>query len=266
MEAANRNQEVLIANLGSKNISLKTINNVSAEIGKKYIEFRGLQMQLKILNENIKVQHEVLALNKELSKKGFFSIEKKNEDQKNLESLSMERSLIHFSMEKIILHLSTLLNDSPKILHETLCQPRDLPNLIGDNPIGYPSDLICHDPSVKESWKQYKTSRTKQALYSYQKIVLETLESAEIALTTFNYEKDKIHSLESKKNLEAESYQLTKDLNRQGIKDDRDVLLAYQELLSKENAVIEGKVDLLISYINLYHTISCVWEAYSRSS
>lgn len=260
MESADRNQDVLLAGLESNSLLLKTLNDISAEIAKNYIEFRGLQMRLKILNENIRVQHEILTLNKELSGKGFFDLEKENEDQKNLESLLMQQPLIQFSMDKIIFHLSTLLSYPPRTLNETLCQPQDLPDLIGDNPVGYPTDLICHDPSVKKARKQYKASGSKQSRYSYQKIVLDTLESAETALTAFNYERDKVHYLESIKNLKAASYQLTKDLNSQGFKDDRDVLLAYQELLSEENSVIQGKVDLLINYINLYHTISFAWE------
>lgn len=260
MEAANRNQNVLIASLGTKNILLKTMNDVSAEIAKNYIEFRGLQMRLKILNENIRVQSEILTLNKELSNKGFFGVEKENEDQKNLESLLMQQPLIHFSMEKIIFHLSTLLSYPPRIINETLCQSQDLPDLTGDSPVGSPMDLICHDPSVKEARKQYKASGANQSLYNYRQVILETLENAENALAAFNYERDKIHYLESAKTLKTESYQLIKDLNSQGFKDDRNVLLAYQELLSEENSVIQGKIDLLISYINLYHALSSAWE------
>lgn len=261
MEAANRNQDVLIAGLKSKNMLLKTMNDVSAEIAKNYIEFRGLQMRLKVLNESIKAQGEILILNKDLSDRGFFGVAKEKEDQKNFESFLMQRSLINFSMEKIIFHLSTLLSYPPRILNETLCQFQDLPDLMGDKPVGYPTDLICHDPSVKEARKQYEASGTKQSLYNYQKTVLDALESAETALAAFNYERDKIHYLENAKSLKVESHQLTKDLNNQGLKDERDVLLAYQEFLSEENSVIQGKVELLISYINLYHTLSCAWEA-----
>lgn len=260
MESANRNQDVLIASLGSKNILIKTMNDVSAEIGKNYIEFRGLQMRLKILNENIQVKREILTLNKELSTKGFFGLEKGNEDQKNLELLLMQQPLIHFSMTKLILHLSTLLNFPPKYLDAILCQSHGLPNLCGDIPVGYPADLICCDPSIAEARKQHQASGSKQTLYHYHKVILETLENADSAIAAFIYEREKIRLLEQVKSLEADLYQLTIDLKRQGHKDDRDVLLAHQGLLSKESSVIEGKVDLLISYINLYRSISCPWD------
>lgn len=259
MEAPNRNQDVLLARLGSKNILLKTINDVSAEIAKNYIEYRGLQMRLKVLNENIEIQWRVSLLNIELSVKGFFDAEKENRDQKTFESLLVQKPLIHFAMEKIIFHLSTLLSYPPKVLREILCQSQDLPVLMGENPVGYPEDVICHDPSVKEARKQY-TCGNKQGFYNYNKVVLETLENAETALTAFAYQKDKITYLKSTKSLVTESFKETKDLKGKGLKDDRDLLLAHQALLSEESSVIQGRIDLLVSYINLYQAISCPWE------
>lgn len=260
MEAATRNQDVLMAGLRSENLLLQTINDVSTEIAKNYIEFRGLQMRLKIIDDISKAQNEILTLNKDLSKKGFFDETKENEAQKNLGLFLIQRSLISFSMEKIIFHLSTLLNYPPKVLKELLCQYLYLPDLPDDKPVGSPKDLIYRDISFKEAKKQYEESGTKQSFYNYQKTALTTLEHAEIALSTFNYEREKLHYLENAKNLKAESYQLTKSLNDEGLKDNREVLVAHQEFLSEENAVIQGKVDLLISYINLYHTLSCAWE------
>jgi len=260
MEATNQNRDVLIASLESENTLLKTKNDVSAEIAKNYVEFRGLQLRLTVLNENMKAQNTLLRLNKDLSKGGFFGEAQEIEDQKNLESLLTQQSLINFSKEKIIFRLSTLLNYPSGLLTEMLCQSQDLPSLINDYPIGCPTDLICHDPSIKEARKQYDCGRTSQALYNYQKVVLDTLESAETALAAFNYESDKLHRLENTKSLQLKSHQLTKYLNGLGLKDDRDALLAYQEFLSEENSVIQGNVDLLVAYINLYHILSCAWE------
>lgn len=263
LESADRNRDVLLAGLGPKNTLLKTINDVSAEIARNYVEFRGLQMRLKILNENIESQDEILTLNKSLSNRGFFDQMKENEDQASLESLLMQRSLIDFSMDKIIFHLSTLLSWPSEILKEILCEPQDLPDLIGCMPVGCPSDLICNDPSVKEARKLYESSGAKQALYNYQKTVLDAIERAETALTAFNYERDKIHYLEKAKSLKNEAYQISKDLNSQGFKDGRDLLLAHQRSLVEEDLFIEGKVELLVGYINLYHALSSAWEACS---
>lgn len=262
MEASVQNKDVRLASLGSKDTLLKAINKVSVEVAKNYIEFRGLQMRLKILKENIEIQGEILTINKGLSNRGFFDLTKENEDEKNLDSLLVQRSLIEFSIEKIILHLSTLLGYPPGILNlETLCQFQDLPELTCGIPIGSPTDLIYNHPTVREARKGYLARGNEQTLYYYQKTILSVLESAESALAAFNYEQDKIHYLENTKRLMVESHQLTKDLYDRGLKDDRDMLLAYQELLSEENAVIQGKVELLTSYVNIYDALSGPWES-----
>lgn len=260
LRASDHNPDVLISGFESKNSSLKTINDVSAEIARNYIEYRGFQIRLNILDENIKIQREILTLNRELSIKGLYGAEKENDDKKNLESLLIQRPLILFSMEKIIFHLSTLLYYPVSVLNDTLCQSKNLPKFTESLPIGYPEDLICNNPSVKESRKQYRSNGTKLSFYNYQKTVLEALETAETALAAFNQENEKWQYLENAKNLRVQAYQLTKDLNHQGLKDDRDVLIAYQELISEENSVVQGHVDLLVSYINLYHAVSYCWE------
>lgn len=267
MEASVRNKDVLLAGLGSKETLVKAINKVSGEVAKNYIEFRGLQIRLKILKETIEAQEEILTINKGLSNRGFFDLAEKDEDKKNLDSLLMQKSLIEFSIEKTIFHLSTLLGYPPGILNlETLCQFQDLPKLPYDIPVGSPEDLLCRHPAIREARKGYVTKRSEQTLYHYQKTILSVLESAESALAAFNYDRDKIHYLENTKHLKAESHQLTKDLYNQGLKDDRDVLMAYQGFLSEENALIQGNIELLISYVNLYDALGYDCEAYCNSA
>lgn len=260
MEAIHRNRDVLLAGLGSCDSYLKSMHDVSAEVAKNYVELRGLQLRLGVLDEQVKAQSTLATLNKDLSKGGFFDEVKENEDQKNLELLLSQQSQLNFSKEKIIFHLSTLVNYQPELLTAMLCQPQDLPNLCGEYPLGCPRDFICCDISIREARKQYACSGTRQALYNYQKVVLDTLESAETALAAFYYARDKFQHLENAKNLQLKTYQSTTYLNGLGLKDDREVLLASQELLVEEDALIQGKVDLLTSYIDLYRILSCGWE------
>ncbi len=261
VEASTRNKDILLASLGSEDTLLKAVNEVSVEVAKNYMEFRGLQMQLKVLKENIKAQDEILTINKGLSTRGFFSSVKENEDQKNLDSFLMQKSLIEFSMEKTTFHLSVLLGYAPGALNEVLCQAKDLPELACNIPIGSPMELICRHPTVQQARKGYAATGSEEMLYQYQKAILSALEGAETALAAFNYERDKIHYLENKKHLKEESYQLIKDLYKQGLKDDRDVLLAYQELLSEEDALIQGNIELLTSYVDLYDALgSHAWK------
>lgn len=259
-KASMRNKDILLAGTQSKEEQLKTVNTVSAEVAKSYIELRGLQMRLKALEASIEAQNEIFTTSKGLSNRGFFSSIEENEDKKNLNSLLVEKSLIELSLRKTMYHLSTLLGYPPGNLYETLCQPQELPELPCEIPVGLPEDLICLNPTVQESKKAFDAAKNKQTFLSYQKAILSAFENTESALATFYYEREKFHYLENSRKIKAESYQLTKDLYHQGLKDEQDLLRTRQTLLSEENALIQSKVDLLISYILLYQTLGGGWE------
>lgn len=259
--ASTRNKDVLLAGMQSHEKLLQTISKVSFEVAKSYIELRGLQMRLKALEASIEAQTEIFAANDVLSNRGFFSLLEENEDRKNLNDLLVQKPLIELSLKKAIFHLSTLLGYPPGFLYETLCQPQDLPELPCEIPVGLPMDLICRNPTVQEDQMLYAATRSEQAFHNYQKTVLDALENTESALAAFHYDREKFHYLESSKKIKAESYQVTRDLYNQGFKDERDVLRARQELLLIEDALIQSKVDVLISYITLYQTLGGGWEA-----
>lgn len=252
--AAVRNKEILLAGMESKEKLLQTVNRVSIEVAKGYVELRGLQMRLQVLDELIKTQNEISTTSKGLSNRGVVSIIEENEDRKNLNPLLVQRSLVKLSIQKTIFHLSTLLGYPPGFL--TLCEPQDLPELPCEIPVGLPMDLICHNPTVKEARKAYEATRSEQAFHQFQQTILNALENTESALATFNHERERFRYLEDTRRIKAESYQLTKDLYDQGLKDEEEMLRARQEFLAEENAVIQSKVDLLLSYLMLYQTLN----------
>jgi outer membrane protein TolC len=259
--ASRRNRDVLIATLQSKEKVLSAVNAVSFEVAKGYIELRGLQMRLKVLDVTIEAQNEIFVTGKGLSKRGFLSLIDENEDKKNLNLLLEQKFSIELSIQKTIFHLSTLLGFTPGVLSESLCQPQELPELPCFLPVGLPMGLICRNPVVQEIRKGYALAKNEELFLTYQKTILNVLEEAEVALTAFHFEQKKYHYLENTLRIKGESYQLAKDLYNQGFKDERDVLKAHQEFLTEESALIQSKVDLLISYVQLYQVLGGGWEA-----
>ena len=262
-QASFRNNDILLATAShSKEKILETMPSVVAEIAKNYVQLRGLQTRLRVLQANIEAENKVFDLNEGLSNTGFISLIEYSENTKILESLRMQKSLIEFSIRKLIYHISTLLSYPPGGLYETLDLPQELPEIPNDMPVGFPMEFAERHPAVKEAKQVYNRYRNKQAFYNYQKTLLSTLEETENALAGFLYEEDKFHYLDKIKKIKAESNQLTKDLYHQGLKGDHDVLTAYQDVLAEENALIQGKVDLLISYVNLYQALAAGWEIF----
>lgn len=259
-KASTRNRDVLLARLQSKEALLKAINAASSEIARTYIELRGLQMQSKLLQENHELQTDIFLINQGLSDKGFLSSIEENEDQNNLNALEVKKAAIDLSIKKTVFHLATLLGYSPGGLNEILCQGKELPELGCNIPIGFPMGVVCRNPSVREARKAYEAARVEATFLQYQKAVLDALESAESALAAFNSEQNNVKVFENTRNLKAETYALTKDLYNQGLKDDRDLLLAHQALILADHALIQSRVALLMSYVNLYFALGGGWE------
>jgi len=260
-EAACRNNDVRIAAIQSTEKMLETINLVAAEIARNYIELRGLQMRLKVFQTDIEAQKKVFTLGEGLSNIGFINSIDQDENKKNLYFLEVQKSLIELSINKTIFHLSTLLSYPPGGLYEILHQPQELPELPSCIPVGTPCELVQQHPAVREAKKNYEMTRDKQSFYNYQKKILDVFEETENALAAFHSELDKIYYLDNIKTLKADAYQLTLDLYKQGLKDDRDIHKAHQEFLSAENTLIQSKTQLLINYVNLYQALGGGWEA-----
>lgn len=102
--------------------------------------------------------------------------------------------------------------------------------------------------------------QNQQALYLYQKTVLEALEEVENALTTLYYEQQRICILKETTALERSLYGEIHDLYTRGIKNHRDLLEANRSLVMAEDAQIQGQVSLLTQYIALYKALGGGWE------
>jgi outer membrane protein TolC len=259
--AALTNDDIHLAALQSKEKWLQTVNLISTELAKNYIELRGLQVRLEILQAIITAQTNTFALNEGLSQTGFINTIEQNESQKKLDSLLIQKSQMEFSKDKIVYHISTLLSYPPSNFNELLCSSQPIPKLPNYIPIGTPMDLIQRDPETQAAKRAYRSSHNKQAFYNYRKKVLSALEETEDSLTELHYTLEKNKYLSHTKQLKEETYYSTQELYEKGLKDDRDLLTTYQELLSDENVWIQSQIDLLTGYINLYQALWAGWEA-----
>lgn len=259
-KAAAKNKDVRLAASVSKENLLEVVNTVAAEIARNYIELRGLQARSEIFEESIEAEDRVLALNDGLSTKGLYSLIEQNESKKNLEALLVQKSQIELGIKKTIFHLSVLVGDPPDSLFESLNLHQKLPEIPTEFPVGLPMELVERNPTIRTSKKVYDSSHNKQAYFSYQKTILNVLEEAEKAITTFQFELDKVGYLNNTRELKNKSHILIRDLYEQGLKDDRDLLRAYQEVLFEDNLFIQSQVELLNSYVNIYQVLGTGWE------
>lgn len=259
-EGAANNFDVRLAATQSNEKSLQAANEVAANIARSYIELWGWQERLKILHQQIECQKETFNLMEGLSQTGFADVLEENENKNLLDLLYMEQAASELALQKTIFHISTLLNYAPSDQYDLLYYSKKRLTLPTYMPLGNPRELVERHPSIREAKREYKLSGKPGAFYNYEKMILTVLEDAEIALAALQKNSEKFKYLMDRKKIKEEAFQLTKDLYHRGLKGEKDVQVTLQDLLSVEKAWVEGFVQLLSDYVNLYQALSGGWE------
>jgi outer membrane protein, multidrug efflux system len=297
---------------------------LSAEIARNYVELRGLQQRLRVLEQNIEFQKESIGLIEDLLNIGMVGEIDLKQAQGLLNELEAKKPLLELSVYKAIHRLSILLGYAPGELFNELTEPRELPLLPCDRPIGIPSELFQRRPDIRKAERElaaatekvgsaiaslfprislkgfvgevstqlhslcdpsnttilagsqilapifnskmlmqdvnYSKIKTRQALYTYQKTVLEALEEAENAIASFHYELKRNEQLAQALQTHQEAYQLTMQLYQKGFKSYIDVLVSYRSVLAAQDTYIQGQANLLLHFISLYKALGGGWD------
>lgn len=292
---------------------------LSAEVAKNYIELRGLQSRLEILEKNIAAQDRIIALTELLYKKGQIDAVAVNQAQGELSLMLGEKPLMELATVKAIYRLSILLGYAPGDLMTELSCPKKVPLLSCDKPIGIPSELLRRRPDIRRAERElaasterigsaiaalfprfslrgfvgdisthlgsifnpasttwaagpqlllpifnskllvedvnYNKIATQQALYEYQKTVLEALEETEQAIASYRFEQERYQHLSDSYRIDQKTVELTEQLYGRGVKNGFDILAAQKIALKAEDLCLQSQINLLINYISLYKSL-----------
>lgn len=127
---------------------------LSAEVARNYIELRGLQQRLVLINDAIEAQNSAVALTQELVKRELVDEINLSEAQAAESSLAAEKPLIELGISKAIYRLSILLGYSPGDLFCELNNAGCLPNFPAEMAIGMPSELLRRRPDIRRAERQ----------------------------------------------------------------------------------------------------------------
>jgi outer membrane protein TolC len=258
-QAACRNDEVLLAGRCSEEKMVEAVNAAAAEIARHYIQLRSWQTRLGVLEREIETQTITWNENTGLTQKGYLNTFESHESQKKLHELAAQTYAIQNTIDQSIYHLSTLLSYPPGHLYELLSPSKGLLELPQCLPVGTPMQLALRHPAACAANKMYQKTQDARAFYNYRKQVLTILEKAEEALSAIYYASGKLELFEKIKRMKAEEYQLTQELSQRGLKDEREVQQAYQEMLLSQSTWLETKTELLLDYVNIYQALSTGW-------
>lgn len=122
-----------------------------AEVARNYIEIRGTELRLEILDKQIEMQKEDFSLQKGLSDTGFIAHIEQKQIEEQLKLLQAQKPDLKLAIEKAIHRLSILLGYCPHALYEELSCPSPLPLLPFQKPIGIPSEILRSRPDIRRA-------------------------------------------------------------------------------------------------------------------
>lgn len=241
-------------------------SSLSAEVASNYVQLRGLQYRLELIDKNMAAQEDTYKLTRDLLKIGMASTIDSVQAQEQLQLLAAQKPLIMLSLDKAFHRISVLLGYSPDALKNELCEPARLPQLPMDMPIGNPEELLCRRPDIRKAEHNLALASAnsgcssgsliaQEAQYEYQKTVLKALEEVENAIASYHYEQERNKQLEQAYRNNQEAFRLTFQLYKKGNKNFREVQEINRSLLNAEDAYVESQVQLLLHYISLYQAL-----------
>jgi outer membrane protein TolC len=261
-EALVNNSDVRLSACESKEKLLEKFNSVAAEVAQTYIEVRGMQQRLALIQESISLQDKIVFTATELLRQGFIDTIDHNEIRQNLETLFTQKTSLEFSIKKSIFHLLALLNDASENLYCSLSTPDWRLKEPSGVPLDSPEELVQRHPGIVDIRKMYLKTKNKQAFYHYQKKVSSVIEETETALAALAASSSKIAYQESVTRLKEETFHLIQDFFGRGQRDERDLFNAEQALLLQEDALFQAKIGHLINYVNLFKALSMGCESH----
>lgn len=127
---------------------------VVSDVGRAYVELRGLQLRLDIAEKNIKLQQDTLELTEVRAKAGLATELDVARAQAQLETTRSVVPALQSGIEISIHRLSVLLGEEPGALRAELLPKTPVPILPPQVPVGLPSELLERRPDIRESEAQ----------------------------------------------------------------------------------------------------------------
>jgi NodT family efflux transporter outer membrane factor (OMF) lipoprotein len=125
-----------------------------AELARDYIQLRGVQAQIKIANDNLKVGQDILQLAQERQQRGLQNGLDVENAAAQVESIRAQFPTLEQQESQYINALSLLLDQPPNALRSELARPKAIPSSPPRVPAGIPSELARRRPDIRAAEDQ----------------------------------------------------------------------------------------------------------------
>ncbi len=131
-----------------------TLLSTLAEVARDYMQLRGVQRQIDIANENVKVQQESVQLTRERAAGGLGSDLDVANATAQLGSTAAQLPQLRQQEAQLVNAISLLLGLQPNALRAELDAPRPVPPVPPRVPVGVPSELARRRPDIRQAEAQ----------------------------------------------------------------------------------------------------------------
>jgi NodT family efflux transporter outer membrane factor (OMF) lipoprotein len=143
------------ADLGSTEESRRgVLITVIGEVGLNYLDLRGLQKQLAVARDNLRLQEQTLSLTRDRFRAGLASELDTARAEAQVANTRSQVPLLEQDIQRSIHRLSILIGKEPAQLESQLIAPAPIPPAVPGIPIGLPSDLLRRRPDIRQTERE----------------------------------------------------------------------------------------------------------------
>ncbi|RDU95813.1 efflux transporter outer membrane subunit [Trinickia dinghuensis] len=125
-----------------------------AELARDYIALRDTQSLLQIAKDNLAIARDSLKLTQVQVHEGVTTDLDVANASAQVESIQSLIPMLESKRETTINAIGVLLGEAPGALRQQLAEPSEVPELPGQVPIGFPSDLVQRRPDIRRAEAQ----------------------------------------------------------------------------------------------------------------
>jgi NodT family efflux transporter outer membrane factor (OMF) lipoprotein len=147
--------EAAAADLGAAEESSRGVRiTILADVGLNYLDLRGLQRQLAVATNNLRLQEQTLALTQDRHRAGLANELDTTRAEAQAAETRSQIPLLEQDILRSIHRLGILIGKAPAALEAELAAPAPIPPAAPGIPVGLPSDLLRHRPDVRQAERE----------------------------------------------------------------------------------------------------------------
>ncbi|HEX3798513.1 MAG TPA: efflux transporter outer membrane subunit [Verrucomicrobiae bacterium] len=149
--------EIGAAEFGRRDVLVSLLGDVA----RSYVEARGFQKEIAIVQQNIKAQQDVLELTRDRFKSGLTSDLDVQQAAALLSTTQAQVPTLETGFRQSTYRLDVLIGQRPGTLLEELSAEQPIPSVPPQVPIGLPADLLRRRPDIRRAERQLAASNAR---------------------------------------------------------------------------------------------------------